>query len=869
MLEQPEEQSLSIPEPGDTHPTHLTVDAVYRDGAIIPLIPLQLPPGTPISLQLAVRVNVVPTHQPEPNPVFVPQLEQETVDAIYQDGALRPLAALALPQNAPIRLYIALRVSVMATLRVDGESTYQAPPARLDAGAVQALPASSTYPPAADPAQGVAADTPAIKSTPPVRAGWQPDWQALRLRLAMPVSQKGILAALTGTDALLLCMGMLIYGIVRLVGLAAFPIYFFCDEAIQVNLAEELVRQGMKIDNVWLPPYFRNVEKWSLSLTVYIQAFSLMLFGKSVVITRATSAVVSMLAGVAVALTLKLVFKQRLWWSGALVLSALPVWFLHSRTAFETVMMVAFYACFLCTYLLYRYRNPRWIIAAIVFGGATFYSYTNGQGVMLVSGVLLLLSDIRYHIQMVRERWKLMLAAVGTLLLTSAQYLRFRYTLPEAFAEHLQVMNSVWLGDAPLSEKIATFGGNYLEGLSPFYWFSPINGADLDRHLIKGAGNLPLLFLPLLLVGLWVCIRQWRSPAHRAVLIAVLAAPFAASLVFIHNYRALAMVIPATLLICIGIERVFSGLLARGVRAMPLAVGCAVILAVMNFNLLRVSLTDGPTWYRDYGLYGMQYGATQVFPAIAEELDKSSDTRVFVSHSWANNPPAFVPFFLNDPQRGRVEFTAVEDYLNTKRDITPNQLFVMVAPEYDKAVSSGKLVLDTPIRVLPYPDGTPGFYFVHMRYVDTIDTILAAEREARRQLVETDLTLDGQVVRVRHSQTDLGEIAELFDGNRDTLVRGLEANPMVYEFEFPEPRTITGLGLDIWPMNLEMTIVATPADGSAPQTFTQGYPNLLGEPHIDYMLPDGPIHVRKLRIELFNPTAGEITKVHVPGIELR
>ena len=47
-------------------------------------------------------------------------------------------------------------------------------------------------------------------------------------------------------------------------------------------------------------------------------------------------------------------------------MAALPAWFLHSRTAFETVMMVGFYAVFVLAYLLYREvsaavaRRPLW-----------------------------------------------------------------------------------------------------------------------------------------------------------------------------------------------------------------------------------------------------------------------------------------------------------------------------------------------------------------------------------------------------------------------------------------------------------------------------------------------------------------------------
>jgi hypothetical protein len=368
-------------------------------------------------------------------------------------------------------------------------------------------------------------------------------------------SLRGLTPAWTRTDVTLLAGGVAVYAAMRLVGLTRFPIYFFCDEAMQTNLAVDLLHRGLHDESgVFLPPYFRNLDKWNLSLSVYAQVLSTWLFGTSVFVNRATSVVVTLLAAVAVGLTLRLCFRLRTWWAGPLVLSVLPVWFLHSRTSFETAMMVAFYACFLCAYLLYRLQDPRYVIAALLFGAATFYSYANGQGVMLVSGVLLLVSDLPYHLRTFRARPRLLAAALVTVGLVAAQYVRFRLLHPDALTAHLRIMNSVWTRDLPLGEKLRLFGANYLDGLSPWFWFAPVNGIDLERHVVKGWGNLPLVFLPLLALGLLICLRQWRSPGHRLVLVAILAAPFSAAFVVVHNYRALAMVVPAALLVCLGLD---------------------------------------------------------------------------------------------------------------------------------------------------------------------------------------------------------------------------------------------------------------------------------------------------------------------------
>ena len=201
-------------------------------------------------------------------------------------------------------------------------------------------------------------------------------------------------------EATLFGLSLAIYLAVRLVGLVDYPIYFFSDEAIHTNLAADFLRDNFKNEaGDFLPTYFYNVDKYSLGTTVYIQIVPYLLFGKSAAITRMTSVMTTLLAAVCVGLILRDIFKLPYWWSGTLILSVLPAWFLHSRTAFETVTMVSFYAGGLYFYLLYRYRSPRYLFAALALFALAFYSYNPGQVVVVLTGALLLLSDIRYHWQ--------------------------------------------------------------------------------------------------------------------------------------------------------------------------------------------------------------------------------------------------------------------------------------------------------------------------------------------------------------------------------------------------------------------------------------------------------------------------------------
>ncbi|MBX0327256.1 hypothetical protein K2Z83_06120 [Oscillochloris sp. ZM17-4] len=676
-----------------------------------------------------------------------------------------------------------------------------------------------------------------------------------------------MLAELRWGDLLALAAGLLLYALTRLSGIAAFPIYFFCDEAIQANLARQLLASGLRdADGTFLPPYFLNAEKWNLSLSVYIHLASRALFGgESVFLTRATSAAVGALALLAVALTLRLVFQSRFWWAGPLALAAAPAWFLHSRTAFETVMMVAFYACFLCCYLLYRTRGAAWLFPALVFGAMTFYAYANGQGVMLASGALLLLSDLRYHL---RQGWRVLAAAAGTLALLVIPLARFRLLQPDAYEAQLRALDSYWTHSIPLGEKLATFGATYLAGLSPAYWFLP-NSVDLARHRMLGMGHLPLLLLPFILVGLGVCLANLRSPAHRTLLIAVLAAPFSSALVAISITRVLAMVVPAALLAVIGLDRCYAWVAGR-VRYRVAAWAVALALGLSSLLLLRTALGDGPTWFQNYGLDGMQYGAQQIFGELVPELLASEpDTRLLVSPTWANNPNAFIDFFLTPAQAGRVEMINVDAFTVSRQELDPaRELFIMPFYEYERALKSGKFVVDPPERVVPYPNGSPGFYVVRMRYVDNVDALFEADRLARTQLVEDQADIGGPVI-VAHSMLDMGSPAQLFDGDPHTLMRGFEANPLVVELRFPQPRSVSGVTLTVGSMDLRLRLVGTPADGGPQIIAEQSYTGLPPDPTVQLDLPSGARELSSLRLEIAQIGGGEVAHIHVRELALR
>lgn len=692
----------------------------------------------------------------------------------------------------------------------------------------------------------------------PAGAGALPSaW--LRWRWAGLDLARALLASLS-LGGLLFVFGLALYLFTRLYALESFPIYFFGDEAVQALFAEDLIaRKFHGVDGNLLPMYVEAAgQRWTPLISMYVHALTLSLFGKSIFVTRATSAIVSLLGPAAVGLTLRRVFKARFWWAGVLLAGLAPAWFLHSRTAFETVMTTAFYACFLYFYLLYRTESPRYLYAAIVFGAATFYSYSNAQVILAAAAGLLFLSDLRYHL----KHPDILLRGLALVALLAIPLVSFRLSRPAAIDEHLRMVASYWYQAIPLSQKLALFAQKYLYGLSPQYWFFS-NTQDLERHRMAGMGHILTAVLPLFLIGLAVCLWKVRSSPHRAVILAALATPVGAALLEIGIARVLAFIMPASILAGLGLD----WLLERVRRRLPqrtLAWGIFAVLAIANLLLLRTALLNGPLWFRHYGLYGMQYGARQLFEqAIPQYLAKHPDANLLIASSWANGPDNFIRFFIPEEQRSQVRMESVDTYLFRRTPLSGNEVFVATPAEFQRAQASPKFTGVRQELVIPYPDGTPGFYFVRLSYSDAADAIFAAEAEARKQLIEDRLVLEGQTVRLRHSQIDMGKPALMFDGNLFTLMRGLEANPFVLELYFPQPVQIGELQADFGMMNAALKLTLHPPGDAPPREYSAWFGKEDGDPSVVMPLDPAFGPVAWLRLEILDSDNGETANVHI------
>jgi hypothetical protein len=696
--------------------------------------------------------------------------------------------------------------------------------------------------------------------------------------------------------AILLGAAVVLYALVISFRIDRFPIYFFTDEAIHMNLVADFLRDGLKnYDREFLPTFF-IAEGWVNGTSVYVQVLPYLLFGKSVAVTRLVSAFITLLAALSLGLLLKQVFKIKYHWTAVFLLLTTPAWFLHARTAFEYAEVASFYMLFLYFYARYRDGHLPSLYAAILSGALAFYTHGLGQILMTITGLALFITDFRYHIHPDRRRTVLYGLGLGLiLLLPFARY--YLAHLGESAAQ-VKRRGSYWYNDELTTlQKVYEFITQYATiGLNPLYWYfhGPIelssqfikdfgNGwkitlpfnvrfIDLSRHVMKNYGNGLVITLPFAIIGFIKVLRNLHQPPYRLALIAFLAAPLPASIVAIGMPRMLWMSMPMAIITALGLsvcleqlER-YWGKVSRWLPSMAF-----LVLASLSVFMLRDALVNGPIWFDDYGLYGMQYGAKQIFAdTIVTELKKDPNLTFVVSPSWANGTDKFADFFIPKDLLPRVSFGQPADRIGSPSSITPDTRFIMPYNEYDNIIKNPKFKDIVVHRIIPYPNGQPGFYITSVSPSDTLSEILAAERIKNITPVEDTVEINGQQVRVVHSPFDSGGLVHIFDDDPDTLVRVLEANPFSFDLYPPTPLDTNGVVIQTASLpdfTVTISLYATEAD--APQIYTETFKNLPNDPVVTMTFDRGPSKSARIYIEIKDNLSGESSQIHVRKIEFK
>lgn len=651
------------------------------------------------------------------------------------------------------------------------------------------------------------------------------------------------------------------YFVTRLVGLTEYPIYFFGDEAVQMNRAADLLRdKGVGYDEIFLPTFFENNMSYILGTSVYVQVIPHLLFGNSVWAARFLPMVISMMAAIWVSFTLRDVFEVKHWWAAGFLLSITPAWFLHSRTAFETLLFSTFYAGFLYHYLMYRKGYTKHLLWSLFWGSVAFYSYTAGQIVMVVSGVLFLLFDMKYHWKQ-RKLWPW---AFLVLAVCVVPFVRFMIAHPEEYTTRLVNYGSYWTGDLTLWQKVWQYVKEYLRGRSVFYWFFP-HEQDMFRHTMTGYGHIHWTTLPLMGIGIWrLWVEHRKDGSIWAILGAALAAPSGAAAVGIGITRVLVTVIPVVITSGLGLQWVIERLQNKVLKQWKpnmVARFSFIILVVFNIYMTWDALTNGPAWSSDYSLHGMQWGATQVFEDVKEFRSENPKVRIDLTPNWANNFNELERFFLGDEDQLYTTRNSLDGYRTERRGLTKDTLVLMTSNEYRNLLEDPLFTDINIVQTIMAPDMSIAFYWVTMRYSDEAERLFNEIEEQRRRPMPDTLLIDGEEVTATHSYLDMGSFQDIMDNNLDSVIRSGGSNPLEITFDFDEPKAMNSIAFLIGSGSSQLQLTAVGEDGTVFE-FDQSYEHVqaLRWAYVEF---DNEFVVDTLAIKLWNSDDGEPSNVHL------
>jgi hypothetical protein len=752
------------------------------------------------------------------------------------------------------------------------------------------------------------------------------------------------------------------YAIIISFAIDQWPIYFFTDEAIHMNMIADFLKNGFQnYDGEFLPTFFIK-EGWVNGTSVYVQLLPYLIFGKSLIVTRLVSAFITLLGAIAIGLLLKKVLKTKYYWAGIFLLLTTPAWFLHARTAFEYAEVASFYCMFLYFYGRYRKGDMRSLYVAIFTAALCFYTHGLGQILTGITGLALFVIDFRYHIH--PKRRATVLIGVGLALILLLPFVRYYLAHPTEIAEQIKRRGSYWSNPAlPLPDKMLNFLGQYFYGLNPVYWYFE-NDIDFDRHIMRGLNNGLLITLPFMIIGffqifrtirnvgqrlgiiamitvspillswflhtfiedadwkkrgvpfpnpfsatgeqtvidpsqvftipasvfinlLWVAFAlvliglilafiKIRNPAHKLALIAVLACPFPASVAAIGMPRMLWMSVPLAILAGIGLSAAVRWLENHSkFKPAVSTVTLFACLVLLSGYILRTALVDGPIWFQDYGLYGMQFGAKQIFQdTVAPGLKNDPNVEYVVSPSWANGTEQFVSFFIPEEFQSRLHMGQPVDFVDNL-DVFSRTKFVATADEFTNLLRDPKFVDVNVVQNIPYPNSQPGFYVVTMRPADNIQEILAQQHAENRTPIENTMNFNGESIRVIHSPLGSGSLESVFDTDPDSLVRVEEANPFFIAVYPNTPIDTHSVLIKTGSLhNYTITIRLYPAGGGEPVEYVQTYADEEGkelppDPEQTIVFDRGPEKSERIEIEIKDNISGETSSIHLRTIQFK
>jgi hypothetical protein len=568
--------------------------------------------------------------------------------------------------------------------------------------------------------------------------------------------------------------------------LPAFPPYFFCDEAIAGVDAWSMWQTGRDYRGQPWPIFFHGLGEYALSLSVYLQIPFVALLGLDEIAVRARAAVMSVLGLVSISfLFVNAKGTSRLWLLPVLLVSS-TFWYLHSRAGFEYMDATACYFTAIAALVLACSTNKqRWGHIAGVMFGACFYAYTPARGwtvSLLAALAILALFDRRLP-------WRMLIRITAVCFITLIPLLWIQYKHPEITMQRFQAIRGERIYTLPFQTVLFNTISNYAYVLNPHYWFFRTENLH-PRHSLPGFSLIPSWLFPLWCIGVATLLWGWRRLSNRMLAACILTTPLTASLFEISTARCFPVGVGYVLLCAFGADAVL--------RTLPRLFSplSAVAMCLYAGWFVVYTQTKALYSYPFYGMYGIQYGARQLYDWVKDKSRTESDIRII--NSTFNSGDAFLQFFLSPEQRRRVTIIEPLRICQGRDQWSDSTLFVFPTGWFEsEPPGTCPLFEKEVVDIIRDPKGQPLLEAIRLKHSPAVEEWFTKLKNERLALKVDDVVINGMAAKFEHTKIAWGTIAGFFDGDSGTRARTDDINPGVFAVRFAEtPVAEVGVRLD-------------------------------------------------------------------------
>jgi hypothetical protein len=563
------------------------------------------------------------------------------------------------------------------------------------------------------------------------------------------------------------------YLFVTFFNLAGFPPYFFCDEAIAGVDAQSMWETGKDHRGYPWPILFHGLGEYALSLSVYLQIPFVVLLGLDEIAVRSRAAVMSVVGVFSLSMIFSFARGSSRFWLIPIFLVSSTFWYIHSRTGFEYMDAVVCYFSGVAAFLYAcRTGNRRWnLIAGIVFG-LCFYAYTPGRGwVASLFGVLVALAIIDRRIA-----WRGLFTTIASFAVVLLPFLWLQYAHPEITMQRFQAIRGERIYTLPLAQVVQHTALNYASVINPYYWFFKLENLHA-RHSLPGFPLIPVWLFPLWIVGALNLLWGWKDLTNRVVLLVILTIPVTAALFEISTARCFPVGVGYVLLCAYGADVLL--------RRLPTWLSLLGGLSMCGYVgwLFVFTQTKALYAYPVYGMYGIQYGARQLYDWVREKSKTETDIRVI--NATFNSGETLRQFYLTPEDRARVAIIEPLRICQGRDEWSDSTLFIFPALWFETAQPGTCPPFQREVvEVLRDPKGEPLLEAIRLKHSPAVDEWFANVKRERLKLKVDQVVVNGMKASFEHSKIAWGTIEGFFDGDSGTRARTDDINPGIFALRF-------------------------------------------------------------------------------------